>query len=292
LGGDVTVESQVNRGSTFTLKIDAGPSAGVERLSGLTEATLPLKTEPRTGSEIYLRGRILLVEDGADNQRLLRMQLGSAGASVVSAMNGQMAVDMAAAQPFDLILMDMQMPVMDGYNATIELRRRGLTIPIIAMTAYAMSEDREKCMAIGCTDYLSKPVAEVTLLTTVNGYLGKPLPQEARTVPPGLYRVKSSLADDPRMTEMISEYVQRLPGKVHKMLDKLEQHDLIGLLNLVHDLVGTAGGYGFGILAEPARKAQQAIREGAPLEPITAEINVLVDIIRHVDGYDESEPRV
>jgi HPt (histidine-containing phosphotransfer) domain-containing protein len=94
------------------------------------------------------------------------------------------------------------------------------------------------------------------------------------------------------MTEMISEYVQRLPGKVHKMLDKLQQHDLIGLLNLVHDMVGTAGGYGFAILTEPARKAQQAIREGAPLEPITAEINVLVDIIRHVDGYDESEPRV
>jgi len=298
LGGDVTVVSQVHSGSTFTVKIDAGPSASVERLSGLTEAALPVNTEQMTRPEIYLRGRILLVEDGADNQRLLRMQLGSAGASVSSAMNGQMAVDMAAAQPFDLILMDMQMPVMDGYNATIELRRRGLTIPIIAMTAYAMSEDREKCMAIGCTDYLAKPVAEVTLLTTVNGYLGKLLPQEnsrsdaaspADTPPPGFYRVKSSLADDPRMMEMIPEYVQRLPGKVRGMLDKLEQHDLIGLLKIVHDLVGTAGGYGFGILTEPARKAQQSIREGAPLGPITAEINGLVDIIRHVEGYGESK---
>ena len=161
-----------------------------------------------------------------------------------------------------------------------------------------MSEDREKCMAIGCTDYLSKPVAEETLLTTVNGYLGKVLPHEnsrpngaspAGTPPPAFYRVKSSLADDPRMMEMIPEYVERLPEKVREMLDKLEKHDLIGLLKIVHDLVGTAGGYGFAILTEPARKAQQSIREGAPLEPITAEINGLVDIIRHVEGYGESK---
>jgi two-component system sensor histidine kinase/response regulator len=67
------------------------------------------------------------VEDGADNQRLLRMQLGDAGATVTSALNGQIAVDLATTQTFDLILMDMQMPVMDGYAATMELRRRGLT---------------------------------------------------------------------------------------------------------------------------------------------------------------------
>src|SRR5580693_8393611 len=104
---------------------------------------------------IHLRGRILLVEDGADNQRLLRMQLSSAGGSVVSALNGQIALDLATSQPFDLILMDMQMPVMDGYAATIELRRRGLTMPIIALTAYAMAEDREQSLASRCSAYLS-----------------------------------------------------------------------------------------------------------------------------------------
>jgi CheY-like chemotaxis protein len=171
LSGDVTVTSQPGIGSTFTLQVDGGPSAEVERLKGLTEATLPASADQKVDAHVHLRGRILLVEDGADNQRLLRMQLGDAGASVVSALDGQIAVDLATSETFDLILMDMQMPVLDGYAATVELRRRGLTLPIIALTAYAMSEDRGKCLAAGCSDYLSKPVDEEKLLRTVREHL-------------------------------------------------------------------------------------------------------------------------
>ena len=296
LGGDVTVHSQPRIGSTFTLTIDGGPSAGAERLDNLSESTLPRRIDQKAQSEIYLRGRILLVEDGADNQRLLRMQLSSAGASVVSAMNGQIAIDLATTQPFDLILMDMQMPVMDGYSATIELRRRGMTIPIIALTAYAMAEDRAKCLAAGCNDYLSKPIAEETLLTTVNQYLGRFVPHDnaaAIVVPPVPVRaadqIKSSLAGDPRMLEIIPIFVDRLPERVHKMLDLLEHRDLVELQRLIHDLLGTAGGYGFAVVSSPARKAQQSIREGAALEPITAEINSLIDVIRRIEGYDDSK---
>jgi PAS domain S-box-containing protein len=126
LNGDVTVASKLGTGSTFTLTIDGGPSAGVEQLQGLTEATLPANLDHGGKSDIHLSGRILLAEDGRDNQRLLRMQLSDAGAAVVIAENGQIAVDLATSQPFDLILMDMQMPVMDGYAATIELRRKGI----------------------------------------------------------------------------------------------------------------------------------------------------------------------
>jgi PAS domain S-box-containing protein len=118
LGGDVTVESQPRIGSTFTLKIDGGASAGVQFLHDLTEAALPKTGDHRTRENIRLNGRILLVEDGIDNQVLLRMQLSDAGATVIPALNGEIAVDFATTQPFDLILMDMQMPVMDGYAAT------------------------------------------------------------------------------------------------------------------------------------------------------------------------------
>jgi PAS domain S-box-containing protein len=295
LGGGVTVTSQAGVGSSFTLKIDAGPSAGVERLHGLSESSLPKKTDRGGKPEIYLRGRILLVEDGADNQRLLRMQLSSAGGSVVSALDGQMAVELATTQPFDLILMDMQMPVMDGYAATIELRRRGLTIPIIALTAYAMAEDRAKCLASGCNAYLSKPVDEEMLLTAVNQYLGKSVPNggagssasSAGDYGPGL--IRSSLAGDPRMTKIIPMYVDRLPDKVRKMLELLEHRDLVALQRVIHDIVGTAGGYGFAPISVPARRAEQSIRGGDALESVGAAITLLIGVIRRIEGYDESK---
>ena len=312
LSGDVTVTSQAHIGSTFTMKVDGGPRAGVELLQGLTEATLPVKVDHTVQAAIHLRGRILLVEDGADNQRLLRMQLGDAGALVTSALDGRIAVDLATTQTFDLILMDMQMPVMDGYAATMELRRRGLTIPIIALTAYAMAEDREKCLASGCNAYLSKPVQEETLLRTVNQYLGKdvtslpnnsPAASVAVLQPPASQPdasnrgvdsspIKSSHANNPRVMQIVPEFVASLPGKVHKILDLVERQDLTGLQRMAHQLLGTCGGYGFAQVSEPARTVEQSIKAGRPLDSLTPEINSLIDLIRRIDGYDESQEKV
>jgi HPt (histidine-containing phosphotransfer) domain-containing protein len=163
-----------------------------------------------------------------------------------------------------------------------------------------MAEDREKCMASGCTAYLSKPIEEETLLTTVNAYLGKPMPQDtgrsiaaspsaSTSTGSGFDRIKSSLAGNARMMEIVPGYVKRLPDKVRKMHDMLEHHDLVGLLKEVHDLAGTAGGYGFAALTQPAQKVQQMIRERAALEPLTTEIDVLIGIIRQIEGYEESK---
>ncbi len=306
LNGDLTAISQSGIGSKFTLKIEAGASAGVERLEGLTESTLPPNSDQRIQTNMPLRGRILLVEDGADNQRLLRLQLEAAGASVASAVDGQIAVDLATKQRFDLILMDMQMPVMDGYAATVELRRRGVTLPIIALTAYAMSEDHEKCMASGCTTYLSKPICEETLLRSVHKYLGSdhsPEPSDSAKAggagsPPTACEadssncIKSSFAGDSRIMELMPEFVSGLPGQVRKMIDLLERSNLPALQLVVHQLLGTCGGYGFAAVTQPARNVDQSINEGQDVESITAEIKSLIEVIRRIDGYDESKPSV
>jgi len=301
LSGDVTVTSQPGVGSTFTLKVDCGPSAGVERLDGLTEATLPAKLDKKAGANIRLHGRILLVEDGADNQRLLRMQLVDAGASVTSALDGHIAVDLSTSQTFDLILMDMQMPVMDGYAATRELRRMGLTIPIIALTAYAMAEDRDKCLAAGCSAYLTKPIDEQILLKTVHEHLGidrTPVPNDnAVAAPPtsvvapadGSGRIKSSYAGNPQIMAIIPEFVHGLPGKVRNMSNFLERNDLPGLQKLAHQLLGTCGGYGFAMVSQPARTVEQSIQTGQPAESITPAVKSLIEVIRRIDGYDESK---
>jgi len=126
------------------------------------------------------RCRILLVDDSRDNQRLISTILRMGGAEVTIVGNGREAVDMAlgtstsAAQhdsdpraPFDVILMDIQMPILDGHEATRQLRTKGYTGPIVACTAQATQEDRQKCLEAGCDDYLTKPVDRRKLLDTV-----------------------------------------------------------------------------------------------------------------------------
>jgi CheY-like chemotaxis protein len=128
--------------------------------------------------------RVLLAEDGPDNQRLISFILKKAGAGVTLADNGETATRMAlaavgggedasdsnAAAGFDLILMDMQMPVMDGYAATRQLREAGYRGPIIALTAHAMGHDRDKCLEAGCDDYMAKPIRREELIAIVSRY--------------------------------------------------------------------------------------------------------------------------
>jgi PAS domain S-box-containing protein len=288
LDGDVTGTSQAGIGSTFTMKINCGPSVGVERLERLTEATLPIMEDDKLQVGVHLRGLILLVEDGADNQRLLGMQLTDAGARVTGALDGRIAVDLATEQHFDLILMDMQMPVMDGYAATIELRRRGLTIPIIALTAHAMAEDREKCLAAGCSGYLSKPVDEQELLKTVREHLGENHPPAAADT--GVFDIITSKhVGNPQIMAIMPEFVGDLPGKVRKLNDFLERTNLSELQALAHQLLGTCGGYGFDAISEPAHTVEQSIKAGNSLESITLEAKSLMAMIRRIDGYDISK---
>jgi CheY-like chemotaxis protein len=151
--------------------VDRRSVAGVEMPTDLDETRPPSIAPNCEEQNILFRGRILVAEDGRDNQRLLSTHLRACGADVVIAENGQIVVDLVVKNSFDLILMDMQMPVMDGYAAAAELRRRKCVTAIIALTAHAKAEDREKCMVSGCTDYLRKPIDLDTLLKMVNKYL-------------------------------------------------------------------------------------------------------------------------
>jgi CheY-like chemotaxis protein len=139
---------------------------------------VPAATAPRPAAPTRLNGRILLAEDTPDSRRLVRHHLERVGLRVDVAENGAEAYRMAldallAGEPYDVVLMDMQMPEMDGYEATSRLREEGYRGPIVALTAHAMTGEREKCIAAGCDDYATKPIDRNTLLATIALHLEK-----------------------------------------------------------------------------------------------------------------------
>ncbi len=179
LGGTIGVRSTTGTGSTFSVTIPVriltpgSETSWIEPSSpsGADDASRP------SADSATLSCRILLAEDNPDNRRAIALRLTQAGADMTLAENGQEAVDLALAayetgRPFDLILMDMQMPILDGYEATRLLRSGGYQAPIIALTAHAMAEDQAECLRLGCDAFISKPIAWETLFalikTTVN----------------------------------------------------------------------------------------------------------------------------
>jgi signal transduction histidine kinase/DNA-binding NarL/FixJ family response regulator len=287
LGGTIAATSQPDRGSTFSVTLDAGPVSDDDLLEHFDESMLTTRSNVPKDPVITLVGRILLAEDGRDNQRLITLHLRRAGAEVVLAENGRIAVDLATQQRFDLILMDMQMPEMDGYEATSELRRRGLELPIIALTAHAMADDRSKCLAAGCSDYLTKPVDKELLLATINSYLKSAAAASATSPKKKLSRnpIRSTFADDQDMKPIIVEFIAHLPDQVRQIEELLSQSDLAALKRAVHQLKGSGGGYGFQAVTDTAAVAEQQLADGAPIEAIAAKVNELTELLRSIEGF-------
>ncbi len=181
LGGNISVvNSAPGCGTRFRTTIATGPLEGVRMVDAVTATRGTTSSKPSGASQSNkpLDCRILLAEDGPDNQRLISFVLKKAGAEVTVAENGQIAFDLAMAavsegKPFDVILMDMQMPVLDGYKATMSLRERGYKGPVIAVTAHAMAADREKCIDSGCDDFASKPVDRQKLIELIRTYVSR-----------------------------------------------------------------------------------------------------------------------
>ncbi len=279
LGGSIEINSHPGTGSTFSFTIRIGEIEDVARVSRPVPNVLP---EPRVKdaerAAPSLSGvRILLAEDGEDNRRLLGYVLTAVGANVTMAPDGARAVEMVLAardgtKPFEVILMDMQMPVLDGYAATRRLREHGCRTPIIALTAHAMSTDRDKCIAAGCDDFCTKPIVRTLFLTTIAKWLDG---TRRHLIDPKTFERDDSR--DPELMALVQMFVDDLSVDVRHMRRALDDGNREELAAVAHRLKGSAGSYGFPTLTTQASVLEQRAKAGAArseleqtLEGITA----------------------
>lgn len=173
LGGNVTLEeTHPDQGSTFKIHLSAIPVEDCEWVDTFKNVDQEFEfstNKAQREKNASLNGiNVLLVEDAPDNQAIIGMFLGSVGAKVDFANNGFEGVDKATDAHYDIILMDIQMPKLDGYEATKILRKKGIKTPIIALTAHALLEERDLCLKAGCTEHFTKPVDSKKLITLVD----------------------------------------------------------------------------------------------------------------------------
>ena len=283
MGGDIVATSELGKGSVFHASFDPGALDGVNFLQ--PEEALAASEEAVDSSHVawqFNAGRVLVVDDGEENRELVTLVLEEAGLTVEGAENGQVGLDKGRQGDYDVILMDIQMPVMDGYQATTALRQAGVDTPVFALTANAMKGFEEKCLAAGCTGYLTKPVDIDLLLDT----LGKLLGGDRRKIEDAEVAATDNWDDDagaasefdgaadspivsrlagggPRIQSTIAKFIIRLDDKLDEMEKCWQQRDFEGLAALAHWLKGSGGTIGFDDFTEPARNLETLAKAGS-----------------------------
>jgi len=291
LGGDIVASSQPGHGSTFTVTIATGSLADIRMITA-DQAIAPREAAndaPAAGHWSFPHRRVLVVDDGPENRELVRLVLSELGLEIEEAENGRIGVDKTLAGAFDLVLMDIQMPELDGLSATRELRARGCTLPIVALTAHAMKGYEQEIREAGCSDWLVKPIDIDRLIGLLASMLGgkraegvdttamiDALPVEVETAVARL-PIFSRFADKPRLHAAVRLFAQRLGGQLAAMDTAFSDSRYDNLARLAHALKGGGGTVGFDQFTEPAVKLEQAAK-AADREAIRSALDTIHDI--------------
>jgi CheY-like chemotaxis protein/HPt (histidine-containing phosphotransfer) domain-containing protein len=306
LGGDIAVQSEVGKGSVFTVSVDTGPIEGIKLLDPHEALHSGEQTSHDSRPQWHFPpARILVVDDGEENRELLRVVLNEMGVHMAGAENGQFGVEKALGENFDIILMDVQMPVMDGFTATRQLRLRGLQTPIIALTAHAMKGFQEEILSVGFSGYLTKPIDLDALIKMLADLLGarpadadeaekavvRPeVNRQARAVevvaePPLVSRLPSS---NPRFRSIIEKFSRRLGEQLDAMTKAWNERNFDEIASLAHWLKGAGGTVGFDAFTEPAAKLEQFAKSKSThqVEQTILELRRLADRVVVSSGED------
>ncbi|MBN1394625.1 MAG: PAS domain S-box protein [Pirellulales bacterium] len=265
LGGELAATSVLGKGSNFNLTVPTGDLKGVAMLKHPAEAECDSYGTSAAQQAKELEGlRILLAEDGFDNRQLIQTVLRAAGAIVETVVNGREAVEKAETEPFDAILMDMNMPLMDGYEATRTLRGRGYEKPILALTANAMTGDEKQCLTAGCDRHLTKPIDRALLINTIAVCTGRTTDEmeENRELQMTAEHEEGPLvslyADDPDVAGILGGFVEGLDIQLSDMDRAYSEERFDDLKRFAHRLKGAGGSYGYPTLTDASKKLENA----------------------------------
>ncbi len=249
MGGHIHVSSEVGLGSAFEVTIpfqstgsNESKASTAKEEQGITLAKTASAALPASGAS----AKILLVEDNPVNQRLAVKLLQNAGHQVQTANNGRMACEMVEQGSFDLILMDVQMPEMDGFEATAKLRARPelAHLPIIAMTAHALAGDRERCLTAGMDDYITKPLKVADLSAAINRWMKHNMPQpHVQEIEPVDLPVLQKLTDGDNefLQELVELFLADAPERLARLQAAVAASSAKDIRSEAHGLKGSSG---------------------------------------------------
>lgn len=286
LGGDLTLESRVGRGTTFMLTFDLAPL----KPGPLSEPADVAGTHLREGqpgvtgvTQYSPELRVLIVDDHEDNLNILAYMLKKRGLSPAMARGGLQALAMMSAKEYDMVLLDIQMPDLDGHEVARRARSRGYQGPIVAVTANVMEGERENCIAAGCDSFLTKPVQQHRLEAILQDYL---VQQDQSGNPVDKMEITDDFnpeMDDPELADLVREYLRGMPAQVQAIREHAEKGNLPDCRKLAHQLKGSGGMYGFpGFTALGARIEQgcQNGTAGKELAELIEDLGAMVERAR------------
>lgn len=270
MGGDIYVESLPENGTKLTFNIEAGSGNENELVKQESEITQYKKKETKRNDIPILSGRILLAEDSLDNQALLSLFITVTGAIVDIASDGIEAVELSQSRKYDLILMDMQMPRMDGLQATRKIISLGNPTPIVALTANAMKQDRDNCEEAGCVGFLSKPIVKDEFYNVLSEYL-----LNTSNNFEDVENEKEPSEIDIKLEALRHKFLGNLANQKVVIQEEFETENWSDLAASLHKLKGTASSFGYPNITRQSACIESAL-EQKKYDELEIEINELM----------------
>ncbi|MGQ7853119.1 ATP-binding protein [Pedobacter sp. WC2501] len=274
MGGYFNVKSEKGRGSSISFVI---------RLKKGIDTDLPVEPKLVLSDDLFSGKRILIVDDNEMNRLVASTILLNFGPQIMVAESGEVALEMVDKEDFDLILMDIQMPVLNGYDTTRLLRDGGYKGPIIALTASAISGEREKCIAAGMDDYITKPINEELFVKVIDKWMVKKTvtPDHPEAALPlynldGLYVISKGREDF--VTKMIQLFCDQMPIALNDLNNALENTELQTISKQAHKLKSTIDHLGIISIQRVIRDIESLSDENAPV----SELIPMIDQVNHV----------